>query len=270
MNSLFALLGIDAWKPVITVLLLPPVPLLVLVLAGARLILPRRWLGWLLVLLGVVGLWLSCCTGIGDLLTAQVLRPPAALSSEQLSALKNDVKARRAVTIVVVGGGRTDHAPEYSSSSLTHHSLERLRYGLWLGRETGASVGFSGGTGWSEAVGAAESEVAARIATQEFGRSLQWTENESRDTRQNARLTVALLKRLDITRAVLVTHDWHMPRVLALFKQAAGDGIEFQAAPVGATTGVRENHLLRWWPTVDGFARVRHVLRELLATLAGT
>ena len=270
MNSLFALLGIDAWKPVITALLLPPVPMLVLVLAGARQIPPRRWLGWLLLLLGVVGLWLSCCTGIGDVLTSQVLRPPRALSGEQLSALKDDVKAKRAVTIVVLGGGRTDYAPEYRLSNLTHLSLERLRYGLWLGRETGATVGFSGGTGWSEEVGSAESDVAARIAMQEFGRPLQWTESESRDTRQNARLTVALLKRLDITHAVLVTHYWHMPRALELFKQAAGNDIKFQAAPLGVAARLYESNALEWLPTVDGFASVRHVLRELLARLAGT
>ena len=34
MNELFYTLGIESWKPVLSALLLPPVPLLVLVLAG--------------------------------------------------------------------------------------------------------------------------------------------------------------------------------------------------------------------------------------------
>ena len=53
MNELLALLGIESWKPILTTLLLPPVPLLLLTLIGARLVLPRRGLGWFLILLSV-------------------------------------------------------------------------------------------------------------------------------------------------------------------------------------------------------------------------
>ena len=63
MNGLFELLGIQAWKPILTALILPPVPFLVLLLVGARLILPRRGLGWFLIVLSVAGLWLAHCTG---------------------------------------------------------------------------------------------------------------------------------------------------------------------------------------------------------------
>jgi uncharacterized SAM-binding protein YcdF (DUF218 family) len=270
MNSLFALLGIDAWKPVVTALLLPPVPMLVLIFVGTCYIPQRRLLGWLLVLLAMIGLWLSCCTGVGNLMITELLRPPQALSREELSALKAEVKAKRAVTVVVVGGGRADYAPEYGVSSLTQHSLERLRYGLWLGKKTGAPVGFSGGRGWSQAVGPPESEVADRIAEREFGRPLDWTEEESSDTRQIARLTVVLLKRMHIKRAILVTHDWHMPRALWLFTEAAGDSIMFQPAPLALSTQSLSSDVLDWLPTGDGYTKVRHVLRELLARLAGT
>ena len=63
MNSLFVVLGIESWKPVLGALLLPPVPFLFLTLVGARLLLPRRGLGWLLIFISVVMLWLSTCTG---------------------------------------------------------------------------------------------------------------------------------------------------------------------------------------------------------------
>ena len=62
-NSLFVLMGIESWKPVLTALLLPPVPFLLLTLVGARLILPRRGWGWTLIVLSVAGLWLSNCIG---------------------------------------------------------------------------------------------------------------------------------------------------------------------------------------------------------------
>ncbi|MGC8200758.1 hypothetical protein, partial [Salmonella enterica] len=59
------MLGLDPYKPILTALAMPPVPLLLLVLLGARLILPRRGLGWLILLTAVTLLWLSCCQGVG-------------------------------------------------------------------------------------------------------------------------------------------------------------------------------------------------------------
>src|SRR5690349_20764362 len=75
-NSLFASLGIESWKPVIGALMLPPVPLLLLVLIGARLLLPRRGLGWLVILVGVVLLWLSTCTGAVRIVNRLLPSPP--------------------------------------------------------------------------------------------------------------------------------------------------------------------------------------------------
>ena len=66
MNSLFALLDLNAWKPVVTALLLPPVPFLLLMLIGARLILARRGLGWSVVLGGAALVWSSGCVGVGS------------------------------------------------------------------------------------------------------------------------------------------------------------------------------------------------------------
>ena len=57
MNDIFLTLGIEAWKPVVGALLLPPLPLLLLILVGARLMFRRRLLAWLLILLGVMGLY---------------------------------------------------------------------------------------------------------------------------------------------------------------------------------------------------------------------
>ncbi len=268
MNQLFSLLGIESWKPVLTALLLPPVPLILFVLVGARLMLPRRGLGWLLVLLGALGIWLSACAGIGTLLTRTLLHPPPALGSPQIAQLRSDVKARQALTIVVLGSGREAYAPEYGSASLRRLSLERLRYGLWLGRETGAPVGFTGGVGWSDPVGPSEAEVAERVAAKDFGLPLKWIEDQSRDTRENAIRTVALLKKAGVSRAVLVTHGWHMPRALRLFESAAAGQIAFVAAPLGMAT-LTQGPVLDWLPSAEGFERVRLVLRESLARLGG-
>jgi uncharacterized SAM-binding protein YcdF (DUF218 family) len=268
MNSLLSLLGIESWKPVLTALVLPPVPLLLLVLIGARLILPRRGLGWVLLVLGTLGIWLSACTGVGMLATRVLLHPPPALGSAQIAQLSADVKARQPLTIVVLGAGREAFAPEYGGSSLRDLSLQRLRYGLWLGRKTGATVGFTGGVGWSEASGPSEAEVAERLAARDFGLPLSWIEDQSRDTRENALRTVALLRRSGITRALLVTHGWHMRRSLELFDAAAGGQIEFLPAPMGMAPLVLGS-ALDWLPSAEGFQRVRQVLREALGRLVG-
>ncbi len=271
MNDLLSLLGIAAWKPVIGALLLPPVPFLLLMLAGTRLTFVRRGWGWLAVLGGAALLWLSCTTGFARLLSDQVLRPPGALSAERLEAWRAAVRAREPVAIVVLGGGSKPLALEYGVSNLTAHSLERLRYGLWLGRETGAPVAFSGGVGWAlgNAVVTPEAQIAARIAQQEFGRPLKWIEDRSRDTRENALYTVALMKEQGIRRVLLVTHQRHQPRALRAFTQAAqGSGIVFEPAPI-EVMNTALNAPMSWLPTNGGMLTVREIAHELLGRWFG-
>ena len=267
MNGLLTLLGIESWKPVLTALVMPPLPFFLLLLIGARLILPRRGLGWFVILLSLTGLWLSACVGMGQVLVQFALKPPAALSTEAMAELKAAVKAKEPVAIVVIGGGAEPLAPEYGISNLVPASLERLRYGLWLSRETGAPVAFSGGVGWAQANDAKpEAEVAARIASREFGQPLKWQEDRSRDTRENAGHTVQLLKRDGITRIVLVTHGWHMPRAQKMFEQAAGGSVKVQPAPMGLAQNTTRP-VLDWIPSPAGYQKVHHAVRELLALL---
>ncbi len=266
MNSLFILLGIESWKPVLTALLLPPVPLLVLMLVGARLMLPRRGLGWFVILVSVALMWFSACSGTAQLLSRLVLHPPPALSTERLKALQ--AQTRPPTAIVVLGGGLEPLAPEYGVSNLHHASLERLRYGIWLSRETGLPLAFSGGVGWAQPDAMPEARVAAQIAANEFGRPLKWVEDQSRDTRENAARTLALLRPAGIRQIVLVTHGWHMPRALRAFEAAAGGDIRIEAAPMGLASDT-ETPAMTWMPTTQGITAVRHIVREGLGRLAG-
>ena len=267
MNSLFVSLGIESWKPVLTALMLPPVPLLLLVLIGARLLLPRRGLGWFVILVSVVLLWLSTCTGAVRVVS-QLLPSTPALSFDRVRELRAEVAARKPLAIVILGGGSEPFAPEYGVSSLQYASLERLRYGLWLAGQTGAPVAFSGGTGYAQEGATAEAKVAAKIAAEEFGRPIRWIETESRDTRQNATLTMAMLKPAGINHIVLVTHGYHMPRALRAFREAAGPGIQVEPAPMGLARNV-EAPTLEWLPSASGFRDMRQLLRELAGSAAG-
>ena len=267
-NSLFVLLDLESWKPILTALLLPPVPLLFLLLFGARLMLPRRGLGWLVILISVALLWLSACGGTGQWLSRMVLRPPAAIGAQRIAELKAQAQAKRPVAIVVLGAGAEPYAPEYGLSNLTQTSLERLRYGLWLARETGLQVAFSGGVGWGQTDSMAEAQVASRIAAQEFGRPLRWVEDSSRDTRENAANTVRMLKQTGIQHIVLVTHGWHMKRSVRAFERSAVGDIRIEAAPMGLAAGSQAT-ALAWIPSTNGYVHVRNVLRELAGLALG-
>ena len=269
MNALVGDLGLGWWKAVLSALLLPPAPLLLLALAGALLLGARRRSGWLLTGLALAGLWLSACSGFGELLSRALLHPPAALAPARIDALRRDARATHDIAIVVLGAGREILAPEYGLGSLPPEALERLRYGLWLGRETGIPVAFSGGSSFGSTEGASEAQIAARIAASDFARPLRWAEGESRDTRENAARTVALLRPTGVRQIVLVTHAWHMPRALRAFQAAGAGRFGVVAAPMGLAPSV-ERAELKWLPTVGGFVEVHHVLHEALGLLAGS
>jgi len=266
-NELLLTLGLEGLKPLLTTLVMPPVPFLLLTLAGARLMFRRRLLAWAMVLLGTLGIWLSCTAAMGHLLSQALLQPPRALNKGDIAELKRAPKT----AVVVLGGGRRALAPEYGVSTLKALSVERLRYGIWLSRETDLPLAFSGGIGHGAPDGPTEAEIAARITEREFGHKLRWQEGRSRDTRENALFTVALLQAQGIEHIVLVSHDYHMKRALRNFTRAVpaeGAGLRLTAAPLGVRAGgpltARD-----WLPTVEGFEHTRTVLHEWLGLLAG-
>ena len=267
-NSLFVMLGIESWKPILAALILPPVPFLVLILIGARLLLPRRGLGWLLIFTSVVLLWLSACSGAARGLAQLFLQPPAAMSFDRVRELRAEVQAKKPVAIVVLGAGVEPFERGVQQAADAVLRGERLRYGLWLARETGAPVAFSGGVGLGQPDAAAEAKVAAKIAAEEFNRPLRWQEEDSRDTRENAVRTLALLKPAHIDHIVLVTHGYHMSRALRAFTEAAGPGIKVEPAPMGLARRV-ESPALEWLPSSRGFSLMRQMLRELLGKVVG-
>lgn len=257
--------GLESLKPVLTALLLPPVPCLLLIVLGLRWTGPRPQLGRALILVGVVLIWLSACTGPARWLHRQLDldRPP--LGARQLEAMKADESATR-TAILVLGGGMAASADDPRRGELNAHSLERLRLGIRLARATGWPLAFSGGRGWAQSSGIddAEADAAQRSATRDFAYPLTWLEAESRDTAENAERSVALLREHGVRRVLIVTHAWHMPRAIALFASAAGKaGPTLVEAPL-PNEGAVLAPWLDWMPSSKGFELVRTGLREWL------
>jgi uncharacterized SAM-binding protein YcdF (DUF218 family) len=265
MNELFHTLGIEAWKPWVTALVLPPIPLLLMVLVGARLMFKRRLTAWLLILVALLGLWFGATVALGKALVQGLLDPPSALYEREIGELKRAPRT----AVVVLGAGRRVLAPEYGVSTLNEMGVERLRYGLWLARETQLPVLFSGGVGHGAPSGASEAEIAARLAERDFGVKLRWTEGESRDTRENARFSVAALRAAGIEQVVLVTHGFHMKRAASHFqREMSVHGMKLVQAPMGLPASSRLV-VMDWFPTSEGFVLVRLALREWVGRLAG-
>ncbi len=271
MNELFASLGIEALKPVLGWLVMPPLPLLLIALLGAMLLQRRRRLGWSLLMAAWLGIWATSTPALGIALIQGLTQPPPALDARAVAGLAGLGQSPK-TAIVVLGAGRKLLAPEYAGPDLSALGSERLRYGLWLARRSGLPVAFSGGLSYFGRPGPSEAEIAKLVAKRDYGMTLRWTEGQSRDTNENAVNTVALLRAEGIQRIVLVTHDFHMQRAMAGFKRALtrreGPPIALLAAPLGGRVDAPLG-LTDFLPSAEGLAATRLALHEWLGWLAG-
>jgi uncharacterized SAM-binding protein YcdF (DUF218 family) len=239
------------WRKVLAAIVLPPLgPLLVLVVGALVL---GRWprIGRGLVWTGVAALLL--------LSTGLVAR--GLLWAVDVSPVLRLEDARSAQAIVILGGGVRD-APEYGGNTVARLSLDRVRYGARVARQTGLPVLVTGGTFWGD--GLAEGVVMREVLEREFGVPVKWVESRSRNTHQNAVRSAAILKGEEVKRVVLVAHGFDMRRAIAEFEAA---GLEVVPAPtfLSPSTPLEFGDLI---PNVFSLQASYYALYEILANLA--
>lgn len=248
---------LGALKPLISSLVMPLASLVLLALVGLVLVAQRKHLrkGLLLGVAASSGLWLLSCQGVAVWLAAHAL-------PQYLPATPAQLHARQVQAIVVLGGGIYPQAPEYGQAQPGPATAARLRYGIWLARQTGLPVAFTGGIGWAMGADQAssEAEIAGRVAQQDYGVTLRWRETRSRDTFENARELTPMLKRDGIKTIALVTDAVHMPRSVLEFER---QGLVIIPAPTGFVLPTRSGPM-QWLPSTDGIAASTRVLHELL------
>lgn len=214
---------------VLKLVIMPPLCLFLLGAVGLACLGFRPRLGrWLLGT--AAGTMLLLCT---PFVSTALLR---SLQAEplDLAAVGPDVGA-----IIVLGADFVPWTPDYGHSTVGPISLERLRYGARLQRQTKLPILVSGGV--LESGGPPLSSSMKDVLVNDFGVPVRWMESRSRSTRENARMSAEILLGHGVERALLVTHSWHMPRAQASFRNT---GLEVIPAPTN----------FRFWPEWDQYA----------------
>lgn len=254
-------------RPFIAALLIPPAPFLILIGLALCIARSRRKLSFALIGASTASLWLCSTVGFAQFLVPLLLRPPPQISEVRIQQLAANPATRAHTAIIALGSGIVQHAPEYASADLT--SVDRLRYAVWLSRRTNIPAGFAGGIGWAGEPGQSEGVTAQRIAATEFNHPLQWVEGQSRDTLENASLSLPLLAKDGVRHVILVTSASHMQRALRAFERSAKQsGITVEPAPMNLAIRVDQT-LYNWVPTPYGAGLVPTIFREWIGFLAG-
>ena len=241
-------------KPYLTALALPPASFLVLIVIGALLINSKPKLAKRVIFFSVTAFWLISTNTFSVWIYNQVIPKYELVNAKNL-------KDRSVQAIVVLGGGVVTGLPG-GDHQMSKTSLERLRLGAQLARQSGLPLVFSGGAGWgAKDSSVAEADVAEKVLLDAFGIKLNYKVSSSRDTQENAGNTWALLSEQGIQRVALVTNSTHMPRASAEFKRV---GFVVAEAAVGQPT-IGSETLLGWFPGASNLELSQAVLRELLA-----
>lgn len=234
----------------IATLLLPPLSLLLLLALGLFLLYRRRKLAWPLIVSSFLLLWLASTPYVAE------------GGLHLLEARTTPLGKQDADAIVILGGGTYFHAPEYDGlDTVSKHTLERLRYGARLHRETGKPILVTGGKPLGNSL--SEAQQMKAVLEQDFQVPVRWTEDSSNNTYENAQHSRQILQAQGIRKVYLVTHAWHMPRAAEVFRRA---GFEVIEAPMAFATRY-QNDLLVFLPRTSSLHDSSIFTHELIGLL---
>ena len=165
-----------------------------------------------------------------------------------------------AAAIVVLGGDIRTRTPEYGGDTVGRLTLERLRYGAHLQRETGLPLLVTGGP-----IGLSNislSEAMRATLEEEFQIPVRWVDAEARSTFENAGYAAKILEQEGIDRVYLVTHAVHMPRAVEAFTYW---GLEVVPAPTVLTIIGDDFSIYDVLPSTGALLNSRYALYEWIA-----
>lgn len=238
-------------KKSVSALILPPTSLILLAFIGLRLSRKRPKTGKTLATLSLASLLILSLPVTGNALL-QSLETSPPIAESQLK----DIQA-----IVILGGGNNSQAPEFGKEDTVNRwTLQRLRYGAYLQQKTGKPILVTGGAPFG---GRSEADAMAETLQRDFNVKDIWTEDQSKDTAENAELSAAILKKRGVQTVAVVSQAWHLPRAINLFEQ---QGLTVYPAATGYTHEDNEP-ILRWLPKASALDKSSIALKEYLGQL---
>jgi uncharacterized SAM-binding protein YcdF (DUF218 family) len=137
-------------------------------------------------------------------------------------------------------------------------TLERLAEAARTQRRTGLPILVSGG--WLDHADNSLAGMMAESLESDFHVPVQWREERSRTTYQNARYSAEILRRAGISSALVVTNPWHMARALWSF-YAVGYPVVPAPLPEGQSLEMSPSIV---FPQVPALVGSYYALHELI------
>ena len=228
--------------------LLPPFSLVLLLVVALALYRKRPRMAFSLILLVAIALFTLSTPWVGGVLrkSLEISKPLDLQAPPQADA------------IVVLGGGRRTHAAEYGGDTLSHYSIERLRYAARLHQATPLPILATGGMPGGGSV--SEGALMRKVSTEELHTPVRWIEEAALTTWDNARYSAPILKKAGVKRILLVTDAAHLRRAVPLFEQQG-----FQVIPAGVHfASTRIDNPLSLLPSASGLRDSHYALHEWL------
>ncbi len=149
-------------------------------------------------------------------------------------------QAQDAQAIVVLGCNLYVNAPEYAGADdVSSCVLVRLRYAAEVYSNKKLPLMTCGGSIFDKSE--TEAEVMANVLGERFKVETKWQEDKSVNTFENVENAVAIFKKEDINKIILVTHAIHMKRASYSFEK---NNFKVYAAPTYFFSAKSNNSLL--------------------------
>ncbi|MCX7965926.1 MAG: YdcF family protein [Syntrophorhabdaceae bacterium] len=238
-------------KKLITFLIIPPGIIIVLLFVSAFFI-KKRW--------KIVNIALA---GIIYLISIEPVKDMFIIPLEDAYNIPSIESIKTCDAYVVLGGGLNENAPDLvGEGQLTSESLPRVIDAYRLYRMERKPIILSGGRVYGKKP---EAEVAKRFLIS-LGVSEKdiITEENSKDTYENAQLVKEILSKKGLKRIVLITSAFHMKRSEQLFKKHFSFVLPY---PTGYRTSRSDYTIMSYMPHGENIAFVAYSVKEYLGIL---
>jgi uncharacterized SAM-binding protein YcdF (DUF218 family) len=177
--------------------------------------------------------------------------------------LNNDFRVMDDVEAIVILGAGLRYSSSMQQPNVSLSLLARIRFGAYLQRETSLPILVTGGGAY---VGHSEAEVMKQVLEDEFHATVDFFEDRSKTTKENAEYSLKILREEGIKSIFLVSNSWHLKRADVLFNQYAE---EIKIVPIADFHYIEKKFILEWEDFFPNLSTLYYVKRMGYEYMAG-